>query len=896
MAKAGPGEIYVSQAALIRSRSPFAADELEPFMVKGKAAPVHAFCLGRAVGGGAGRGGQEKHDWPPLVGRDVELELLTRRLEGARAGRGTYVELEGPSGIGKTRLIQEVRVRAEGHRTLSVVCDEYRSVTPYAPLRDLGRQCLGLEADTDPAQSGVILAEVVKHRAPELGPWLPLLANVVEAEVPPTPESNALDERFRRPRLEESFLALLRALLPEPTLIVIDDAHQMDDASVELLRRLAANVAPLPWLVVSGRRSQASGLMAHDIAGVAHIELSPLADDAVSDLVRAATEERPLPPHRRTAVAKRSGGNPLFLLELLANDTGNETGAALPDSIEGVFAAQIDRLSPPDRRLLRVASVLGVQVPVPVLSAMVGEPVSAKRLEPLGEFLAADGPGTLHFRHNMLRDAAYEGLPYARRRLLHAQAGQVLEKRAGRRAPEIAGLLAVHFGAAGHHLGAWHYARIAAERAWAVYASVEAATFFHQALEAGRAAHVSGAELLAVAEALGDARGRLGEFTRAEAAYRIARRWARAPVDRARLHYKVALMADRAGHYPAALRTLSLAERSLGDAREAASARLRAEIRVHYGRVRQRQGRSRDTVRLLQGVPELARLAGAREVEAQALIVLDQAELTVGLPGDGERARLALEILRDIGGQLWLEGRALNEMGFRAFYAGRWSEAATYYDGARSAWERAGDQWTAALTLGNIAEILSNQGHLAEAEEMLTEAMRTFRAVGTPSFIALGALLLGRLAARRGDHERARASLEEARNLFAADGEAQGVVHAQTVLAESHLLAGSVETARSLAAETLAEATKLAGRDLLLPLLLRVLAVAEASLEEQAVAREHLERSIEVAHARKYPYELALSLQAMASLWPETATNELRTENEVSGPGGPSWTSSPGTL
>ena len=884
MAKAGRGEICVSDVVLRRSRTLFRSEELEPFQVKGKSAPVLAHRLGRASAGrhSSGRGVPAPAAAPdavasmPLLGREKELAFLEERLRSARRGQGACAQLEGPPGIGKSRLIEEILSRATDFDLFSIVCDEYQSSVPYAPLRDLGRQCLGIDADSGPGPAGAALTEVVAERAPGLLPWLPLLAGVVGADVSPTREAGALDERFRRPRLEETFIELLRALLPAPTLMVVDDVHYMDDASVDLVRRLVGSLGSLPWFLVTSRCPQPGGLFFDGASGVARLELGPLTDEVISQLLQSASGARPLAPHRGEAVAARSGGNPLFLLELVANDLGTGAEAPLPDTIEGVLAAQIDRLLPPERRLLRAASVLGMQVPVPVLAEMVGEPLTGAELGGLGEFLAGEGPGEMRFRHSTLREAAYEGLSYSRRRELHAKAGQVLENQAGEGAPEIAALLAVHFGHAGQHQAAWRYARMAAERAWGVYASAEAATFFEQALAAGRSLReVPASELVAVAESLGDARSRLGEFSSAENTYRLARRWATTPLQRARLHYKVALTADRAGQYPTALRMLSVAQRSLGDARDNISARLRAEIQVHYGRVRQRQGRSREAVRLLQEATALARSAEARDVEAQALLILDQAELTVG-SGDGERARAALQILRDVGGQLWLEGRALNEIGIRAYFAGRWSEAAKCYADARSAWQKAGDQWTAAMTAGNIAEILSDQGRLAEAEDILTETMRTFRAARTPSFIAYAALLLGRVAARRGQYERARASLEEAQDLFEADGEALEVVHARAVLAESHLLAGDVEAARSLASETLSDAAKLAGRDLVLPLLLRVLAVAEVSARgDRALARQHLERSIDVARTREHPYELALSLQAMASLWPEALTDGL---------------------
>jgi len=877
MARASAGELFASDAVLRRSRVSMAAEALEPFLVKGKVHPVHAHRIGavrtQAVA--------TQVDSIPLVGRERELALLSTHLDEALAGRGACVELVGVPGIGKSRLVQELQGRSTAGRLLTVACHEYQSVMPYAAMRVLVRQCLGLDPDAAPAATGVALAAVVRRLAPHLAPWLPLLASVVGADVEPTQESSALDERFRRKRLEEAFLQLLSAELRGPALFVVEDAQWIDDASAALLRHLADSVSARPWLVLVARRSAQGTTVLDDLPGAVRAELPPLSQDAVSRLLRLVTAEHPLAPHQREALTGRSGGNPLFLLELL--DAGLQSGFAstLPDTVEGVFAAQIDRLAPADRRLLRVASVLGVQVPMAVLAEMVTGPFDPAPL--LGDFLAQDGPDTLRFRHNMLRDAAYEGLSYARRQELHGRAAAALEQRAGARPADIAALLAVHFGYAGDHQAAWKYARLAGERASAVHASVEAATFFDQALQAGRTLDgIPPADLLAVAEALGDARSRLGQFADAEATYRSARRWTAASLDRARLQYKAALATDRAGNYPKTLRLLTLADHSLGADDPQPVLRLRAEIHAQYGLVRHRQGRGHDAVRLLQQAVELAGAADAPEVLATALLYLDIAELTAGFAGDGSHARRALDIQRRLGEQPWLQARALNQLGIRAYFAGHWTESVTYYADSRDACERAGDSWTAAVESANIAEVLADQGYLSQAEPILEEALETYRAAGTPTFVADGTRILGRLAARRGDAVRSRQLLAAARGIYAADGEVLQTVLTDAIVAESLLRAGEPQAAAELAERVLASAAGLPGRHLVVPLAKRVLGVALSTLgtePERAVGS--LRDSIDLARLHDARYELALSLQALGDLWPADVSGAELVERDT---------------
>ena len=121
------------------------------------------------------------------------------------------MEIVGEPGIGKTRLIEETVARAEGLRRWSATCEAYTASTPYAAWRELLREALGCGWD-DPGEAvGARLNTIVAENEPSLLPWLPLLAVPLEAEVDPTPEVDALDESFRRPKLHDVVEGLLRS-------------------------------------------------------------------------------------------------------------------------------------------------------------------------------------------------------------------------------------------------------------------------------------------------------------------------------------------------------------------------------------------------------------------------------------------------------------------------------------------------------------------------------------------------------------------------------------------------------------------------------------------------------------------------------------------------------------
>ena len=863
MGKAGPGEVYASETVVNRSRSGFLTDELEPFLVKGKEHPVHAH---RVLATSSGRR-LVARTGPSLVGREKELFLLLDRLDAAASGRGSCVELTGIAGIGKSRLVEEVRSRANDCRVVNVMCDEVGSLMPYTSLGGLLREILELDMEGPDRSSGARLTAAVDRLAPQLSPYIPLVAPLVGAEVEQTPETRSLDARFLPERVAETVVQLLSSSLAGPTLVLVEDAQWMDDASASLFRRVATAAAARPWLLLVARRPTERGLQLGDIPEVERIEVPPLDASAVAQLLRSVTADDPLVPHLRDMVVERSAGNPLFLLELV--EAGRQSGfdSAMPDSVEGVFAAQIDRLGPEDRRLLRVASVLGRQVDVEVLNELAGGCPDASGL--MGDFLTTDAPGTLSFRHGMLRDAAYEGLSYARRRELHSRAAQILERHAGANSAEISGVLTIHFEQAGDNPSVWRYAGIAADRAHSVHAEVEAARFYQQALRAGRVVPgVPNADLLRVAEALGDSHTHLGQFVHADQSYREARRWAETSLAKARLQYKRALAIDRGGNYPHTLRLLSLADKSLGIDLSAEALRLRAEIRSHYGRVRYRQGKGRESVLLLSEAAQWATEADAPDVLVNTLLHLDIAEVAAGVSGNAHAER-ALAIQKTLGDNPWLEARALNQLGMRAYFSGRWVEAVRYYSESRDACVRAGDIWAAAVTSASIAEVLADQGYLDDAQPVLEEALETLRAAGVPSAVAEYTRVLGRLVSRQGDTEESQKLLGAARGIYESVGEFLQAMLTDAVIAEALLLSGEAELAADLAGRVLTNTSNLPGRHLVAPLAQRVLAAALRSLDvDLTQARRALEESIELARQHDLRYELALSLQAASDLWP----------------------------
>ena len=674
----------------------------------------------------------------------------------------------------------------------------------------------------------------------------------------------ALAAEFLRPRLELTVAELIGALLPEPAIMVIEDTQFIDDASASLLARLLADVAGQPWLVVftctESRQPQ--------LTGAAHVrlELEPLGQHDATTLLSWETRAAPLLPHQLAAIAERSTGNPLFARELVrvAGQAGDAT--VLPGSIEDVVGAQIDRLAPPDRDALRAVAVAGMRIDPDLLAEVLGQPPSAGQWERLGAFVQPDQDGSLRFRHALVRDTAYEGLSFRRRRQLHDGLGRALERRAGRTMDAEAGLLSVHFYHAQNFAPAAHYARIAGEQAAVVYANAEAASFFARSLDAARRKRNPAPEEIAhTAEAYADIRYRLGEFAAAGRLYASARQLLRDDhVALARLHLKTALVVVRTGGFSQALRWITSGRRLLADLTDPQARRLDARLLVHIALIRQMQGRYGDAQHACEAAIAAAESSGARDVLAQALQLLDAADVARGRFDSEPWAEQSLAIWEELGELGW-QAKALNQLGIRAYFEGRWVTALAYYRRAAQTFDRVGDQWNAAIAACNVGEILSDQGLYAESDDVARPALRVLQASGALSETAFALSVLGRTAARAGRLDEARDLLDAAKAGYLRAGERGEALSTDVRIAECLVLAGQNAAAEALTTELAAQAAA-RGMAAEAAALDRLRGYLLAQQGQPGPAAEAFEASLTSARERSALYDQALSLDGLIRL------------------------------
>lgn len=394
---ARPGTVLVS-AATFRFVAPlFDAVELDPLSVKGKPEPVLAFEISgptQAPGRTRGLAGLVS----AMVGRDKELATLDGLVAVVGAGRGRAGCVIGEPGLGKTRLIAELRPRATGSGVLWAEgrCVSYGRSLPYHLVRRLVRSLIGVGPTADDAETlGALQARIGELLGADAPTAILYLEHLLGLEL--TREDlervTSIDPLFLQGRYAQSMRQVIRAATARaPLALVCDDVHWADSASTDLLGDLMAlaNELPLLMLVACRPDQDAAGwrlvTAARELFGdvLAEIRLQPLSAEDSRTLIGNLLDFGSLPTHIRDFILLRAEGNPLFVEEVIRMliDRGAvaPSGAGwaatkeieaveIPDTIQGLLLARIDRLAEEPKRLIRVASVIGRRFSLPSSSA-----------------------------------------------------------------------------------------------------------------------------------------------------------------------------------------------------------------------------------------------------------------------------------------------------------------------------------------------------------------------------------------------------------------------------------------------------------------------------------------------------------------------------------------------
>jgi class 3 adenylate cyclase len=395
---ARPGSVLVTSATY-RFISPLVvAVDVGLLELKGKSEAVQAYEVTALKAGAAVTRGIDGVR-SPMVGRDSQLKRLEDLFGVVRVGQGRVACVVGEPGMGKSRLLAELHASIESTaaeiRWVEGRCVSYGEAVPYHLVVDVVRSLIGVSATADESEVAERLQAVLRDLVGEdwVEPYA-YLGHLLSLQLDPEILARvSLLEMEARKRYAASLITVLRAAAGEPLVLVCDDVHWSDEASVGILLELLTSFAGLPVLFILSSRLERSApgwrLMtsARDIFGDAltEIRLEPLSPDDSRELVANLLTIESLPAQTRELILAKAEGNPFFVEEVVRMlidrgaivregerwvATDKVTGVDIPDTLHGLLLARIDRLPAESKRTLRVASVIGRQFAVSVLERL----------------------------------------------------------------------------------------------------------------------------------------------------------------------------------------------------------------------------------------------------------------------------------------------------------------------------------------------------------------------------------------------------------------------------------------------------------------------------------------------------------------------------------------------
>jgi class 3 adenylate cyclase/tetratricopeptide (TPR) repeat protein len=550
----------------------FETESLGPIIVKGKTEPVHTYrVLASRIASGKVRGiaGLDS----PLVGREVKIAALQEALARLRGGVGSIVTIVGEAGIGKSRLVAELRKRnlenvskpSQGLNALLWVegrCFSYSSSIAYTLWLDVLRGLLNVTAEDAPTLVRDVLQDWVMAFCPDsYNNVYPYLARLMS--LPLTKEEDTTVNTLEPKKLKETTFSALEMVFKgaaneQPLVLVCEDIHWADSTSIEVLEHLLGLTDRLALLVICVfrlRREHGSWQLRETVARDyghhhIHLQLEPLGAEESEMLVGNLLHLEALPQGLRDRILGQGEGNPFYVEEIirsLINEgaivedevTGHWQATQvmakvqIPDTLQGLLMARIDRLQIETKRVLQMASVIGRVFLYRVLDTIAEDEgrlddrlLTLQREELIRE--RARLPELEYiFKHELTREAAYNGLLKRERRAFHRKVAGALELLFQERIEEQVELLAYHWERAEELENAIHYLLQAAERAARLYANEEAITLYTKAIELAGKDSPGIVSLTRLHRGRGLASERIGEFDQAHADYKISLQLAR---------------------------------------------------------------------------------------------------------------------------------------------------------------------------------------------------------------------------------------------------------------------------------------------------------------------------------------------------------------------------------
>jgi class 3 adenylate cyclase/predicted ATPase len=502
---APPNTVVISAATQRLTRGFYETRDLGTPPMKGVSSPIRVYEVVSESGAQSAIEAAMSAGLTPLVGRDKERSVLFERWEQARGGAGQVVFVSGDAGIGKSRLMQDLKehLEKEAHRSLECRCSPHHENSALYPAIDLLRRVAELERAEDAGERFERLEQTLAPYASEIPDAVPLIAALLSVPLPDgRPPLNVTPQRQRQRTMEALAAILLEMTREQPLLLIVEDLHWIDPSSLEFLGLLLEQAPVARILVVLLFRP--SFVPTWREISPTEIELTRLTIEEASEVVRAVAGGSDLPPEVVRELSNRADGVPLYLEEL--TKTMLESGqlqerdgryelagplAALeiPSTLQESLMARLDRLSHL-KEVVQLSATIGRAFSYELIRsvARLDDATLQDELARLvdAEVLNATGtpPHTNYvFKHALIQEAAYEALLRNKRRDYHRQIAETLKASFPQIVETQPELLGHHWAGAGLPGDAVTYYQLAGRRAIERSADTEAASHLARALD-----------------------------------------------------------------------------------------------------------------------------------------------------------------------------------------------------------------------------------------------------------------------------------------------------------------------------------------------------------------------------------------------------------------------------
>jgi class 3 adenylate cyclase/tetratricopeptide (TPR) repeat protein len=777
---AAPGTVQVSEATRRLVPRLFEFESLGPIDVKGRSEPIEAHRVVRAVARPASiRGIEGLH--APMIGRSAEFDALRESLVCVREGQGRIVSVMAEAGLGKSRLVAEMREELERSGALDQMtwvegrALSYETSIPFAPAARIVNGLLGVTEEASPdARWRAIESRVSDLFPTRVADVAPFLGSILGAAIPAEYQARVsyLDPGRLRGEAFRSILETIEASAARtPIVMVFEDLHWADSASIDLAIELlsAAERSPIGLILVFRPRRSEPSWTVHEAAERDHphnyktISLEPLDENESRSLVSSLLDIDGLPERVRRLILAKSEGNPFFLEEVIRSmidqgvvyHSGDRWVAAsdlvdvlVPDTLAAVIVTRLDRLDDAPRTVAQAASVLGREFRYDELAAVVHDLgridealVALQRRDILRE-VARVPKRVFRFKHALMQETIYSTVLLRTRTEMHGAIGAFLERLQPERVEDIAD----HYLAARLPDQALPHLVAAGRRALGAYALPEALLRFERALEIlDGLSSPDPSSLRSVLEGLGRTREMRFDFAGAAEAYaRLEQEGERrADVGMALSgKNKSALVSGMMfGARDAALSELAVAEAtaraSSDDAGLAEACMYQCFLRTAAAEFEEVEYYMGELARLGEGLGDLNTVLFGMVHLSNTLLLSLQADAAV----ENGRAALAKA---EAAGHLKFQAEVLTfGLALAHLLRGEVEEALQCVERGTEIALRIGDRGSEASAAIVHGQIAMRQGHFDEALSLFRRAEEAAAATGMPPFIALGRCVTG---------------------------------------------------------------------------------------------------------------------------------------------------------